>query len=181
MLFLLPVFRSFPHSLMHGMAKSSAHEGSAEGGIASSASFTSSTADNELTAALNQPSQFPTLSNFPRTSRSRHGRWYLPSPASPDKHLLGTGWGRRGCKWVLLNESCIVSTCKRRIPLRICQRIFLPRLPASWEKDKNTISMLFSQEPDEIYYSIFESRFTRRTPLRGYYSSFSFTRAMMPS
>lgn len=48
------------------------------------------------------------------------------SPASSDTHLLRTGWGRRGCKRVLANECSIVSICKRRILLLICQIVFLP-------------------------------------------------------
>lgn len=46
------------------------------------------------------------------------------SPVSSDTHLLRTGWGRRGCKRVLANECSIVSICKRRILLLICQIVF---------------------------------------------------------
>lgn len=57
------------------------------------------------------------------------------SPVSSDTHLLRTGWGRRGCKRLLVNEWSIVSSCKRRIPLLICQILFLPTYASQLGKE----------------------------------------------
>lgn len=177
MLFFLPLFRGYPHSLMHAMAKRSAHEGSAEGGVASSAPSTSSTADNELTAALNQPSRFPTLSNFP----ALHAAGMEDGICHHLRIQTNTCWGQdegdgavNECCWMKAALSPPVKGGSRYGSVR--EPFCLDCQPA-WKRTRTPSACCFHKN----LMRFITLSLTRRTPLRGFFSSFSLTSAMMLS